>query len=162
MVGMRWTFDGTLAEYHGWAGTTNLGPPVPKMVERVKKMLAEGKDVRIFTARVWPLRTTEQDLTVNAKRVNEAVAAYMAIQVWCETHIGKALPITCIKDYGMISLVDDRLQQCYPNTGVLLEDEVRRLKIGIKQAIERGRVTYNTDEDASAVVYMLDDLLGGA
>ena len=120
--------DGTLAEYHGWAGTTNLGPPVPKMVERVKKMLAEGKDVRIFTARVWPIGTDAVNDPKNGKRVSEAVAAYMAIQVWCETHIGKALPITCIKDYGMISLVDDRLQQCYPNTGVLLEEEIERLR----------------------------------
>jgi len=44
-------FDCTLAEYHGWNGG-ELGPPIPAMVERVKAWLAEGREVRIFTARV--------------------------------------------------------------------------------------------------------------
>ena len=128
MVGMRWTFDGTLAEYHGWDGATSIGLPVAKTVERVKQMLAEGKKVRIFTARVWPLGTAAQNDLPNRNRVNEAIAAFMAIQAWCIEHIGRELPITCIKDFGMISLLDDRAQQCYPNTGVLLEEEIERLR----------------------------------
>ena len=44
--------DGTLAEYGGWKGPDHIGPPVPKMLERVKSWIAEGRDVRIFTARV--------------------------------------------------------------------------------------------------------------
>lgn len=32
--------DGTLAEYHGW-GNGEIGDPVPAMLERVKKWLAE-------------------------------------------------------------------------------------------------------------------------
>src|SRR5690349_18780615 len=43
--------DGTLAEYHGWKGVEHIGPPIPEMVARVKQWLAEGRDVRIFTAR---------------------------------------------------------------------------------------------------------------
>lgn len=44
--------DGTLAEYHGWNG--GIGKPIPGMVRRVKAWLAEGLEVRIFTARVSP------------------------------------------------------------------------------------------------------------
>ena len=44
--------DGTLAEYAGWVSEEHIGHPVPMMLERVKAWLAEGKDVRIFTARV--------------------------------------------------------------------------------------------------------------
>ena len=44
--------DGTLAEYDGWVGPQHIGKPVPLMVDRVKRMLDYGEDVRIFTARV--------------------------------------------------------------------------------------------------------------
>ena len=44
--------DGTLAEYHGWVNTFNIGAPIPVMAERVRSWIADGKDVRIFTARV--------------------------------------------------------------------------------------------------------------
>ena len=42
--------DGTLAEYHGWNGS--IGKPIAPMVDRVKRWLAEGVEVRIMTARV--------------------------------------------------------------------------------------------------------------
>ena len=44
--------DGTLAYYDQWRGALHIGEPIPLMLERVKRWLDEGKDVRIFTARV--------------------------------------------------------------------------------------------------------------
>ena len=44
--------DGTLAYYDQWRGALHIGEPIPVMLERVKRWLDEGKDVRIFTARV--------------------------------------------------------------------------------------------------------------
>lgn len=52
--------DGTLAEYHGW-GDDSIGAPVPKMLARVKKWLAEGQEVRIVTARVSGAYARSQD-----------------------------------------------------------------------------------------------------
>ena len=43
--------DGTLAKYGSWNGG-QIGDPIPLMVERVKQWIAEGVEVRIFTARV--------------------------------------------------------------------------------------------------------------
>lgn len=43
--------DATLAEYHGW-GDGSIGQPVELMLRRVTGWLAEGREVRIFTARV--------------------------------------------------------------------------------------------------------------
>jgi hypothetical protein len=97
-------FDGTLAEYHGWAGG-HLGAPIPAMVDRVKLWLEEGKDVRIFTARVsTPVLETRQ-------------AEVRAIEAWCEKHIGRVLPITNAKDYAMEELWDDRAVEVKTNTG---------------------------------------------
>ena len=45
--------DGTLAQYGGWNGGL-IGDPVPLMLQRVKEWIADGKDVRIMTARVAP------------------------------------------------------------------------------------------------------------
>ena len=114
--------DGTLAEYHGWKGADHIGEPIPAMVERVKAWLAEGKDVRIFTARVWPLGTFENHISINNTeqdllRVACALEARKAVQAWCMAHFGRELPITCVKDYGMVELWDDRAVQVVKNTG---------------------------------------------
>lgn len=91
-------FDGTLAEYHGY--TPMLGKPVPAMVERVKKWLEEGREVRIFTARLQ--------------------MEHWRIAAWCKEHVGAVLPITNLKDYKMEVLYDDRAVQVEQNTGRLI------------------------------------------
>lgn len=107
--------DGTLAEYNGWKGETHVGAPVPAMVDRVKRWLADGHyDVKIFTARV-------------SGPGDEAVAARGAIEKWCLMHIGAVLPITCRKDYAMVELWDDRAVQVRPNTGEPVGDSTRGL-----------------------------------
>lgn len=102
--------DGTLAEYHGWVSEEHIGPPVPAMVARVKRWIAKGKDVRIFTARVCP-GIARCEGTRSVYRIE------LVIKAWCLKHIGTELPITHEKDYGMIELWDDRCVQVEPNTG---------------------------------------------
>ena len=101
--------DGTLAEYDGWQGASNIGKPVPMMIERVKRWLVEGKEVKIFTARVS---------TNNPAKAESEIA----ITEWCKNHIGAVLQTTAEKDYGMIELWDDRCVQVIPNTGVALQE----------------------------------------
>lgn len=95
--------DGTLAQYQGWVGGA-IGEPIPAMVDRVKAWLAEGKHVRIFTARVSvPEQRDEQ---------------FGRIGVWCLEHLGVILPVTCEKDIHMIELWDDRCVRVRRNQGV--------------------------------------------
>jgi hypothetical protein len=94
--------DGTLAIYDTWRGPHHIGEPVPAMLQRVVGWLAEGRQVKIFTARV----SHDPDGKVAEK-----------IRRWCIEHIGVELPVTCAKDYGMIELWDDRAVQVVPNTG---------------------------------------------
>lgn len=101
--------DGTLAVYDGWHGIEHIGGPIPKMVNRVKAWLANGYDVRIFTARVAPT-----SLNANSVNRNTVVAP---IQAWCLHHLGKVLPVTHEKDFQMIALWDDRCVQVVENTG---------------------------------------------
>lgn len=103
--------DGTLAEYNGWVGETEIGKPIPLMVARVKKWLSEGKTVKIFTARV-----TEGITNLDGTPHDNSLVI-KAIQDWCLEHIGQVLPITNVKDYSMIELWDDRAIQVVPNTG---------------------------------------------
>lgn len=97
--------DGTLATYDRWRGIRHIGDPVPAMLERVKAWLAAGRDVRIFTARLC---------SADGRDVSEARAF---IERWCERHVGRRLPITNIKDMGMVELWDDRAIQVEQNTG---------------------------------------------
>jgi len=120
--------DGCLAFYDHWRGPTHVGPPVPKMVERIKKHLAAGDEVRIMTARVYPLPFIRPDddrrLFVGANdREASANASAIAILEWCEQHLGRRLAITCQKDYGLILLYDDRCRQVEANTGRLIGAE---------------------------------------
>lgn len=102
--------DGTLATYTGWQGPDHIGAPIAPMVERVKRWLADGKTVKIFTARMhghgMPLigGGTEDVRT--------------PIEDWCERHIGQKLEVTNVKDFGMIELWDDRAIQVECNTGI--------------------------------------------
>lgn len=94
--------DGTLAEYGGWVGAEHIGKPIPAMLERVLRWLEDGREVKIFTARVC---------------FDDKQEARAAIEKWCKKHIGRALEITCTKDYSMIELWDDRCVQIEINTG---------------------------------------------
>lgn len=112
--------DGVLAEYHGWTHTFHIGPPIAKMVDRVKGWIDEGKDVRIFTARVDGGNVSKDDPNVSEEMIrsySDVPAIRKLIEDWCVIHIGKILPVTNVKDYGMIELWDDRCVQVIPNTG---------------------------------------------
>lgn len=99
--------DGTLAQNEFTIQSPlHIGPPVPPMVERVKRWLREGKTVKIFTARVY---SDTQDVSVY--RIKEA------IEDWCEQHIGVRLQATNVKDYAMVELWDDRAISVQENTG---------------------------------------------
>lgn len=107
--------DGTLARYDEWQGEDHIGEPLQPMVERVKVWLAQGKEVRIFTARAsaWG-RPTE--------RLQKNIAL---IEEWCERHIGKKLPVTSDKDYECVAIWDDRAIQVEFNTGADLLEMLR-------------------------------------
>jgi hypothetical protein len=98
--------DGTLAEYHGWKGPLHIGPPIARMVDRVKAWRAAGVDVRVFTARAGP---------------GTDAAALAAVQKWVIRHLGEPLPVTATKDFKMIELWDDRAVQVVPNTGARVD-----------------------------------------
>jgi hypothetical protein len=85
------------------AGTVaHIGKPISAMVDRVKAWLEEGKEVRIFTARVHG--------------DTEGKAVY-AVQCWLVEHLGVSLPVTNVKDFHMLELWDDRAIQVRSNTG---------------------------------------------
>jgi len=96
--------DGTLAEYHGWdPKNIGIGKPIPAMQARVKQWLAEGKKVKIMTARI--------NHTVGSAFVRDE------IEQWCLEHLGERLEVTCTKDYAMIELWDDRAVRVKANEG---------------------------------------------
>lgn len=100
-------FDGTLVEYHEWLGLDKFGSPIFPMIYRVRAWLAQGKAVRIVTARVASVQDPD-----NLER------AYEAIRQWCIKYLGQAIPIQAEKDPGMTELWDDSAIHVEHNTGV--------------------------------------------
>lgn len=123
LVGKGWIavdLDGTLAVYDKFRHILDIGEPITPMVERVRKWLAEGHEVKVLTARVSPNPDLEDVTTgerVPMQRVHDAIGD------WCERHIGTRLEVTCIKDWRMIELWDDRAVQVIVNTGRTLAEE---------------------------------------
>lgn len=111
-----WTgvdLDGTLAQYDGWKPDGSIGAPVPLMLERVKRWLASGRDVRIVTARVNPAGREEFPEQFAAQR--------RLIAAWCLEHLGQEIPVGYEKDLKMYELWDDRAVQVIPNTGIRVD-----------------------------------------
>jgi hypothetical protein len=111
-------FDGTLAvgRTKKWNGP--LGKPVELMLDRVKKWLFVGIEVRLFTARVNPFDRhgnlqTREELNELCKRLDK----------WCLKYVGVKLPITCMKTHNVLEIWDDRAIQVIKNTGELVNDE---------------------------------------
>lgn len=106
-------FDGTLVTYDEWRGVGVFGDPIQLMVNRVKKWLAEGRRVKILTARALD---------------GEDRAA---VRAWTLEFLGVELEVTAQKDYMMIELWDDRAIQVEPNTGHrVCRDEALKTRIG--------------------------------
>jgi hypothetical protein len=105
--------DGCLAEHYwprdGSFEIGRIGRPIPLMVERVKGWLGEGREVRIFTARVGP---QPPELEAMAR---------VAIAVWTQEVFGVEIKATATKDFAMIALFDDRCIQVEMNTGRIIE-----------------------------------------
>jgi hypothetical protein len=107
--------DGTLAEYHGW-NDGQIGAPIPAMVARVKRWIAEGREVRIFTARVG----FGAGYSAESDRSDDEGFSWdqrILIEAWSEKHLGVRLAVTAVKDFGMITLWDDRCVRVKMNTG---------------------------------------------
>ena len=97
--------DGTLAMDEGRRGLRRVGRPVPAMLRMVKQWIADGVEVRIFTARVG-----------GGRPAAEREAAVAAIEGWCVRHVGRRLAVTAEKDAGMDELWDDRARRIERNT----------------------------------------------
>jgi hypothetical protein len=108
--------DGTLAHdlgnKHKNGGLDEIGSPIKPMLNRLKKWIAEGKTVKIFTARASSPRQV------------------VMIKKWLATYGLPDLEVTNVKDLRMIELWDDRCVQVMTNLGE---------PIGIKAAVSSDR-----------------------
>lgn len=98
-------FDGTLAHYDHYRGDEHTGAPIDEMVKRVRKWLAEGRDVRLFTAR----------------------KPHPALRKWMQDHLGTVLKITNTKDSHMQVLYDDRAVNVKRNVGTTHDDDEKQV-----------------------------------
>lgn len=92
--------DATLAHYGGWRGGQHIGAPIEPMIARVRAWIAEGREVRVFTARA---SDPEQIPPVRA---------------WLDGLGLTSVGITNVKDFAMVELWDDWCVQVQPNTGI--------------------------------------------
>ncbi len=88
--------DGTLATTTEDMG---IGEPVPEMMSRVRRWLAEGRKLKIFTARA------------------SNPAEVPKVREWLLANKLPDLEVTNVKDYAMEELWDDRAVEVIRNTG---------------------------------------------
>ena len=139
--------DGTMFEYWGWTKWNSFGKPIPAMVERVLGWIAEGKDVRIFTARM-PLpqdEMVEQTCYKTGEKFN-GVMMKKAIADHCEASFGHRLRAQCYKDLHTIEIWDDRAVGVVANTGQTLGDAAVAEFVALRgKAYRQDDVGFQTD-----------------
>jgi hypothetical protein len=95
--------DGTLAHDLGNQrknrGLEQIGSPIKPMLNRLRKWIAEGKTIKIFTARASSPRQV------------------VMIKKWLASYDLPDLEVTNVKDLRMIELWDDRCVQVMTNLG---------------------------------------------
>lgn len=112
--------DGTLAHFAIEADPRAIGAPIMPMVRFVQAMLADGVDVRIFTARVDGGKAAIAMGDEAGYAYVDTPSVVRDIEAWCAQHIGQVLPVTNQKDYAMVALYDDRAMHVERNTGRIL------------------------------------------
>ncbi len=100
--------DGTLAHFDRSNG--GIGEPLRPMLSRVTDWLAQGVEVRIFTARA------------------SDPGQIPIVAAWLEKQGLSGLRITNVKDFDMIALWDDRAVRVQHNTGHVCGGCVRMRK----------------------------------
>ena len=101
--------DGTLAHYDKWRGVEHIGTPIQPVIDKVKRLLAQGVRVTIFTARVAP-----------PDNISDAASIELAtrrIEEWCLDNIGQVLPVTASKLRSFTEFWDDKAVSVEVNQG---------------------------------------------
>jgi hypothetical protein len=93
--------DGTLAKDSGWKGPEHIGEPVKPMLDLVKKLLDDGEEVVIFTARAHDGEKSTKD----------------HIRDWLKDHDLPDLEITNEKRPDMEKFYDDKAVAVEKNRG---------------------------------------------
>ena len=92
--------DGVLANYdEGGNNGGKIGAPISAMIDLVKKWVADGQDVRIFTSRAGD------------------VGKLAEVKTWLNNNGLAGLKVTNVKDSGMAYLIDDKAIGVFRNTG---------------------------------------------
>jgi hypothetical protein len=99
--------DGTLAKDSGWKGPEHIGEPVKPMLDLVNKLLDDGEDVVIFTARVHDGEKSTKE----------------HIKQWLKDHDLPDLEITNEKRPDMEKFYDDKAVAVEKNKGVSESEE---------------------------------------
>jgi len=102
-------FDGCVATYDPNQMTDIfwIGEPIWEMIDRIKAWIAEGWEIKIFSA-----------------RATFGIPGIRCVQDWLEDVAGlPRLDVTNIKDGRCVAIYDDRAVQVEGNTGRLLGEE---------------------------------------
>lgn len=126
----RWygfDLDGTIADNTNHAfGYGNIGKPIKRMTNLMKRLNARGYTVKIVTARLGDVSHDPNAQSKLCQRIWE----------WCDENIGFRPAITDRKDASMEALYDDRAKQVVRNKGITYEEVNERLSLCLKEAIE--------------------------
>lgn len=119
--------DGTLARDSGWKGPEHIGEPVKPMLDLVKKLLDDGEDVVIFTARVHDGEKSTKE----------------HIKQWLKDHDLPDLEITNEKRPDMEKFYDDKAVAVQKNKGV---EEALLLESPTLKTLQKNKVDLEPDE----------------
>lgn len=124
--------DGTLAHHEGKFDPNHVGKPVPRMLEKVKAWLKDGKKVVIFTARA-----------ADPKNIP-------VVKEWLKEHGLEDLEVTNEKTPDIIEIHDDRAVAIEKNTGKRKHaqvDQEKKAAEDVKETKEAAALSPEIEQD---------------
>jgi hypothetical protein len=105
--------DGTLAIQEDPYNPKTIGPPVARMLLKVRRELKKGNHVWIFTSRVSTWMHKPQEIRATTKLIDK----------WCKRWLGQELIVTAEKHPEM-EIWDNRARQVRLNKGTFVTEEI--------------------------------------
>jgi hypothetical protein len=108
--------DGTLAVYDPMKSI--IGEPITSMVTLAKQYIEHGYVVKIFTARASPYFKALLNPVRDPGILRDLYLTQITpVEEWCVKHIGQRLEVTCMKDFDVVGIFDDRAHRVVHNEG---------------------------------------------
>lgn len=142
---IAYDLDGTLAHSVEPFDPEKIGEPIKRILDQLLSDVARGERCKILTARVSYLQVPNDRGEIG----DEAFVSrqHELISAWLIEHAGFDLEVTCVKDYLMKELYDDRAWRVEKDDGRIVGKSVYYREFKVTPVLDGDAVIFQLGPD---------------